>query len=238
MNEKRLFMGNIYIAYDTGVPQIGCTECGRCSSIMGISLCGITDRGCCHYFPEFTLVDIQRMAVLEGGKEALDTILSYEGTVVNDFNIYCKGPFDSVAYDKYIKSGNLLETGSIRDHTIFFRTCPFVIPGTGCKFPPRFRTTVCNFFVCSEIFDNISDHNALQEYLKERSRYSRWVYTESGILQHLMQEKGVSLKSDMDAALNFLKGMDQRSYDFPLLDPIAYESVSDEKGSPITTSTL
>lgn len=231
-------MGKIFITYDMGVPQIGCTECGGCGSIMGVSLCSITARGCCHYFPEFTLVDIQRMAVLEGGKEALQTILSCEGTIVNDFNIYCKGPFEREAYEKYINSGNLLETGSIHDHTIFFRTCPFVIPGKGCRFPPRFRTTVCNFFVCSEIFESINDQDALQEYLKERSRYSRWVYRESGILQHLLEENGLSLRSDIDAVLSFLAEIEQSCYDFPLLDPITYESASDEKGNPRTTSTL
>ncbi|HEX2947779.1 MAG TPA: hypothetical protein VHT96_17720 [Clostridia bacterium] len=231
-------MGNIYITYDMGVPQIGCAECGKCNSIMGISLCSITARGCCHYFPEFTLVDIQRMTILEGGRKALDTILSYEGTVVNDFNIYCKGPFEKDAYDEYINSGNLLETGSIHDHTIFFRTCPFVVPGSGCTFPPRFRTTVCNFFVCSEILDNVYDRDRLQEYLKERSRYSRWVYRESGILQHLLEENGLSLKSDMDTALDFLSGLEPSSYDFPLLEPITYVPASDEKGSPSTTSTL
>lgn len=238
MNEKRLIMGNIFISYDMGIPQLGCTECGKCNSIMGISLCGITARGCCHYFPEFTLVDIQRMAVLEDGRKALDTVLSYEGTVVNDFNIYCKGPFDKEAYDKYINSGDLLETGSIHDHTIFFRTCPFVVPGSGCRLPPRFRTTVCNFFVCSEIFESISERDRLNEYLKERSRYSRWVYRESGILQHLLEDNGLSLKSGMDAALDFLAGLEQSSYDFPLLEPITYVPVSDEIGNPSTTSIL
>ena len=231
-------MGNIYVTYDMGVPQIGCTECGKCTSIMGVSLCGITARGCCHYFPEFTLVDLQRIALLSGGKEALDTILSYEGTVVNDFNIYCRGPFDSKAYERYVNSGKLVETGSIHDHTIFFRTCPFVVPGVGCKFPPRFRTMVCNFFVCSEIFESINDQDTLKEYLKERSRYSRWIYRESGLLQYLLEEKGLSLKSDLDAALSFLAEIEQSSYDFPLLDPITYGSVLDEIVSPRTTSTL
>lgn len=216
-------MEKIFIDYDMGVPQIGCTECGKCSSIMSKSLCAVTDRGCCHYFPEFTLVDIQRMVTLEGGWEALQTILSNPGTIINNYNIYSKGFFDREGYDRYLSSGNLLETGSIRDHTIFFRCCPYVIPGKGCKFPPRFRTTVCNFFICSEILERPDIKERSLEYLEERSRYSRWVYRESGILQHILTESGLSLADNLDACLEMLAGMEQSLYEFPELEPILFE---------------
>ncbi len=217
-------MGNIFIFFDMGVPQIGCTDCFNCKSIMGKSLCDIKNRGCCHYFPEFTLVDIQRMAVLEGGRKAIDHILSYPGTKVNRFNFYCTGPFDKEAYEKYIASGELLETGSIRDHTIFFRTCPFVSPGKGCTLPARFRTTVCNFFICSEVLDNIDNQYLLEDYLKERSRYSRWVYRESGILQHLLEESGLDLVKDLWGSVDMLAELYQSSYDFPMLEPAEFSS--------------
>lgn len=215
-------MGNIYLFYDMGVPQIGCTDCGKCNSVMGKSFCKVVNRGCCHYFPEFTLVDLQRMAVLEGGREALDIILANPASTINHFNIYAKGPFEKELYEEYIKSGNLLETGSIRDHTIFFRTCPFVLPGVGCQFPPRFRTTVCNFFICSEILAKAEIYEALEDYLKERTRYSRWVYRESGILQHLLEEKGLNLISNLSESLEFLAGLEPSNYHFPELEPIVY----------------
>lgn len=219
-------MGNIYIFFDHGIPQIGCTDCGKCNSVMGKSLCSIKNRGCCHYFPEFTLVDIQRMALLEGGLKALDIILSNSGTIVNKYNIYSKGLFDKEAYDKYIAVGNLLETGSIRDHTIFFRTCPFVSPGSGCKLPVRFRTTVCNFFVCEEILQQAEYQYVLKEYLQERSRYSRWVYRESGLLQHILEEKGLDLISDLPGTLKLLAEVGLEEYEFPMLEPLTYHSGS------------
>lgn len=245
-------MGNIYVFFDMGVPQIGCTDCGNCRSIMGKSLCGIVNRGCCHYFPEFTLVDIQRMVVLEGGRKALDTIFSNPGTIVNSFNIYAKGLFDKEAYDEYLAGGNLLETGSIRDHTIFFRTCPFVKPGSGCKLPPRFRTTVCNFFVCEEILRQADLQDVIKDYMQERSRYARWIYRESGILQHVLEENGLNLKNNFKASLELLAELGQMDYDFPMLEPVAFRSVpgtfpvssgpsasgTDTNGAPITTSTL
>lgn len=220
-------MGNIFIFFDMGVPQIGCTDCGHCKSIMGTSLCEIKNRGCCHYFPEFTLVDIQRMAVLEGGRKALEIILSYPGTKVNRFNLYSTGHFNKDAYEKYIMSGELLETGDIRDHTIFFRTCPFVEPEKGCRLPARFRTAVCNFYICSEVLGNVADPEILEEYMKERSRYARWVYRESGILQHLLEENDLDLIDDFHGTLNKLAELYQQDYDFPILEPAVFRSGTD-----------
>lgn len=217
-------MGNIFICLDMGVPQAGCTDCGKCNSIMGRSLCEIKNRGCCHYFPEFTLVDIQRMAALDGGQEALSLILSNPGTVINSYNIYSKGPFDKEAYDKYITSGNIFETGSIKDHTIFFRTCPFVKPGSGCTLPPRFRTTVCNFFICTEILEHPDSQDDLNSFLEERSRYVRWVYRESGILQHLLAENGLNLISDFTASIDLLAEITPSCYEFPSFEPVSYSS--------------
>jgi len=218
-------MGNLYIHYDMGIPQVGCTDCGKCQSIIGKSLCKIINRGCCHYFPEFTLVDIQRMATLEGGQKALDMILSNPGTIVNRYNIYSKGLFDKEAYDHYLESGNIMETGDIRDHTIFFRTCPFVQPGTGCKLPPRFRTTVCNFFICSEIIERPDLQDAFRSFIEERSRYTRWIYRESGILQHILTENNLDLISDFSASINLLAEMNPNNYEFPAFEPISFESM-------------
>lgn len=215
-------MGNIYIDYDMGVPQIKCTDCGKCSSIIGKSLCNVTARGCCHYFPEFTLVDIQRMVLLEEGEQALGLILSHPGTIINNFNIYSKGSFDKAAYDQYISSGNLMQAGSIRDHTIFFRSCPFVEPGRGCKLPPRFRTTVCNFFICEEILERQDLQGYFVEYVEERSRYSRWVYRESSVLAHILADHGISLITDFDASLKLLASIGQNCYEFPRLEPVSY----------------
>ncbi len=217
-------MGNIYVSYDMGVPQIGCTDCGKCESIMGRSLCDITNRGCCHYFPEFTLVDIQRMSTLEGGRKALGVILSNPGTIINSFNIYSKGHFDQAAYDKYISSENIMDAGSIKDHTIFFRTCPFIIPGIGCKLLPRFRTTVCNFFICAEIIERPDLRDDFKVYMKERSRYARWIYRESGILQHILAENGLNLISHFSASIDMLAEINPSCYDFPSFEPVSYTS--------------
>lgn len=215
-------MGNIYIENDFGVPRMVCTDCGKCDSIMGKSLSSISNRGCCHYFPEFTLADIHRMAVLPGGSDALGTILANPGTVINNYNIHAKGYFDKAGYEAYLAGGDLLETGSIRDHTIFFRACPFVKPGSGCMLPPRFRTAVCNFFVCSEIIERPDHREEFEKYLKERTRYSRWMYRESTELQHILTENGLSLSADLKGSLELLKGLELSLYEFLDLPAVEY----------------
>lgn len=217
-------MSKIYMENDLGVPQMACDVCGKCDSIMGKSLCSIKNRGCCHYFPEFSLVDIQKMAVMDGGNDALDIILSNPGTIINHYNIYSKGQFEKEAYEKYISSGIKLETGSIKDHTIFFRTCPFVKPGSGCNLPVRFRTIVCNFFICQEILERPDLEEKFKPYLEERSRYFRWIHRENRILQHILLENGLDLISDFKGSLNLLSEVGLNVYEFPPLDPVEFDS--------------
>lgn len=215
-------MGKIFVEYDCGVPQLACTDCGSCGSVMAKSLCGTVSRGCCHYFPEFTLAEIQRMLYLPDGRKALDIILAHPGTVINNFNLHVKGYFDKEEYDHYIARGDLLETGPIKDHTIFFRACPFVVEGVGCTFPVRFRSTVCNFFICSEILDNPEYCNDFRFYIEERMRYSRWIYRESTELQHILTESGINLVVDLNGALKLLSELPLNEYEFPVLEPVEY----------------
>lgn len=215
-------MGRVYLEYDNGVPQLACTFCGGCDSVMGRSMAGILNRGCCHYFPEFSLAEIQRMIHITGGREALEIILGNPETVVNNFSIHAKGQFYKDEYEKYIASGKPLETGSIKDHTIFFRTCPFVKEGWGCIFPVRFRTTVCNFFICAEILERPELQQEFEEYIMERSRYSRWIYRESTDLQHILIENNVNLVIDFAHSLKLLAEIPLSIYDFPKLPPIEF----------------
>lgn len=215
-------MGKVFVDEDCGVPQLGCTDCGKCSSLMGRSLCSIKDRGCCHYFPEFNLAEIHRIVKLPGGMDVLDIILGHPGATVYNYYIHVKGSFDQQGYEEYLQKGELLETGSIRDHTIFFRSCPFVKPREGCSFPPRFRTTVCNFFLCVEILENPEYQLQFREYMEERTRYSRWIYRESTELQHILMEQGVNLVTDFSRCMELLRGLPLNEYEFPRLPAVEY----------------
>ena len=60
-------MEKIFITNTEGTPQFGCSLCYKCNSIFGKSLCKVKNRGCCWYFPKFTLYDIQKMIKSEEG---------------------------------------------------------------------------------------------------------------------------------------------------------------------------
>ena len=215
-------MSKMFIDYDYGVPRIVCTDCGICNSVMGKSLCGKINRGCCHYFPDFNLAEIHRLLMLPGGQSALETILNNCGTVVNNFNILVKGTFDNEGYEVYIKNGCSEEYPTINDHTIFFRSCPFVKPGVGCSLPCRFRTTVCNFFVCSEILDIPALRLEINPYIKERDRYSRWIHRESIELQHVLNINNTNLIINFERSIEILKDLPLNNYEFPELVPVEY----------------
>lgn len=214
-------MSKVYLENCNEVPRLVCTDCGSCSSVMGTSLGSIRGRGCCSYFPEYNLTEIQRIVKLPGGREALDIILKNPGTVVHNYYIHAKGKFERQAYEKYIEEGNLIET-PIRDHTIFFRTCPFVIPEKGCLLEPQFRSTVCNFFVCSEILENPDRIQEFNTYINERVRYSHWIYRESQELQHILVENGLNLTGDLEGSLKLLSELELSLYEFPQLPEVCY----------------
>ena len=95
-------MDKIFLKDADGTPQFGCTSCYKCSSIFGKSLCKIKNRGCCWYFPKFTLYDIQKMVRTTEGIETLNMILKLPNVKIYNYYIHAVGSFDKDSYDKYI----------------------------------------------------------------------------------------------------------------------------------------
>lgn len=213
-------MKKIYTDLDEGTPRYICSGCSNCSSVIGKSLCKVKNRGCCWYFPKFYLYDIQKMSKSMDGLIVLDKIRNNPDTEIYNYFIHGKGYFDKEGYDEYLKSNNQVETEYIEDHSIFFRACPFVKPGRGCSLPPRFRTFVCNFFICKEIVESIKGNNIFKIYENERLRYSRWLDWENEGLRHVLTEKGITLAKDFDETVKFLQDLPIDEYQFPYLEPI------------------
>ena len=214
-------MDYIYIDFDEGVPRLAYTGCSRCSSLVGLSLCRTKNRGCCHYFPKFYPVEIQRMCHSEQGMELLKNIVEMPNTVLFDDHILVKGSYDYILHQKMLNEGLVPLDGNIKDTSVFFRTCPFVRSGMGCTLPPRFRSYVCNFFICSEIMDNPVYKNMLEPYIRERESYIRFLDWENNQLLMAMRGEGITLSKNFYAAVEFLKNTEINMYDFPELDPVA-----------------
>lgn len=213
-------MEKIFVTSDEGIPQFVCTGCSQCSSLMGESLCEVINRGCCSYFPKFNLYDIHRMSLTLEGLNTLERIKSQDNTTIHDWHIHAKGFFDQYSYNKYLQSGNLINTDDIKDHSIFFKACPFVKPGYGCTLAPKFRTYVCNFFICREILDSIQPQELFNPYIDERKRYVSWVEWEVSGLKQLLSEQNLTLAKNFDECIRILQGIPLNSYEFAVLPPI------------------
>ncbi|HHY77916.1 MAG TPA: hypothetical protein GX498_05345 [Clostridiales bacterium] len=213
-------MIRIYVELDNNVPRYACTNCSTCDSLIGKSLCKVKNRGCCWYFPKFTLLDIQRMSKTPDGLKALNRIISNPSTQIYNYYIHAKGFFDESGYKRYMDSGMLIEGDYLEDHTVFFRSCPFVKSGKGCTLPPRFRTFVCNFFLCKEVSEVAKSHELFERYEKERLRYSRWLDWENESLKYHLSQKNITLQENFAEVIKELQDLELSQYEFPYLEPI------------------
>ncbi|NLM09255.1 MAG: hypothetical protein GX213_00405 [Clostridiaceae bacterium] len=213
-------MAFIYIDFDEGIPRLAYSGCSRCSSLIGVSLSQIKNRGCCYYSPKFYPVEIQRMCHSEEGLAVLDSIISMPDTVIHDDHILVKGSYDIILHEKMMKDGLVPLGGNVTDTSVFFRTCPFVRSGSGCTLSPRYRSYVCNFFICSEILDNPDYKDKLKPYLRERENYIRFLEWENNQLIMAMRGEGLTFRKNLNGAIEFLKNIGINQYDFPKLEPI------------------
>lgn len=212
-------MIKIDLEIDQGIPQYGCSSCWNCQSVFGKSLCSINNRGCCWYFPKFSLYEIHKMVKTEEGLETLKNIINLPKTKIHNYYIHAEGYFDELGYNEYIKNEYEYDT-KIKDKTIFFRACPFVEAGKGCTLPKRYRSYVCNFFICDDILKKAEKHEEFNKYINERNSYARWIEWENVSLESLFMEQRLNLVNNFDEIINILKDMPLRECEFRNLEPI------------------
>lgn len=212
-------MIKIDLKIDQGVPQYGCSSCYNCKSEFGKSLCEIKNRGCCSYFPKFNLYDIHKMVKEEEGMETLKRILALPKVEIKNYYIHAKGYFDEEGYNLYKNNGEL-DNFRVRDKTIFFRACPFVKSGEGCTIKAKYRSYVCNFFICEEVVNQIKDNEIFKLYEEERDRHVKWISWENTALEYYFISEKLNLIKNFNEIINILKEMPLREYEYRALEAI------------------
>ena len=208
--------------FNENVPVYSCTNCSNCKSLFGKSFSSITNRGCCFYFPKFNLLDIHRMSKSPYGLDTLSRIISNKNTKIFHYYIHAKGKFDNKNYTDFISNGsnrNFIKTcelKNIQDMTMFFRTCPFVKSNYGCTLPQKYRTPICNFFICNEVKKNL-DYNIIKIYEQESINYWHWYNWESSNLESFLKEHNINLKDNFYECIKIFKNLPFYEYEFPKL---------------------
>ncbi|MGL4774217.1 MAG: hypothetical protein ACRC2K_11670 [Clostridium sp.] len=207
------------IEFDKDISRYSCDSCSRCASEIGTSYCNPKYRGCCFYFPKFNLVDIQRMLQDEEGEKTLNKILSHKGTIINKYHLHAIGSFDELSYNEFMKTYEEKDN-SLEDKTLYFKSCPFVVDGVGCTIPPRFRTPVCNYFLCKEIKTKAKNQDLIKAYEKEASSFYKWYDYENESLKYILIEEGLNLQTNLQKTFKILKKEGRNIYEFPPIKEI------------------
>jgi hypothetical protein len=159
------------------------------------------------------------MVKSEEGLKILDRILNLPKVKVYNYYIHAKGYFDEIGYKKYLESEQAHQN-DVEDKSIFFRACPFVKPGIGCTLSEKYRSYVCNFYICDEILRQVEKYDVFKDYIKERNNYVKWIEWENRSLEILLREKGLNLVNNFDEVISLLKDIPLENYEFPNLAPI------------------
>lgn len=213
-------MSSLYVDFDDELPRYGCDSCDKCNSLMGQSLCSVKNRGCCWYFPKFNLLEIQRMSLTLEGLKTLKIIIKNPNTTVYKYYIHSKGFFDKEGYEEYLNSNNLIESDGLQDHSIFFRACPFVKEGYGCTIPAKYRSYICNFFICKDVTSRLLQPDKYEIYKRERDSYVKWIHWENENLEYMLKENNLNLIDHWQECLELLRNTPMEHYEFPKLEPI------------------
>ena len=106
---------------------------------------------------------------------------------------------------------------------MFFRACPFIEPGKGCSLDIKYRSFICNFFICDEITEKLDNNSEFKRYIEERDNYIRWIEWENSSLEALLRQQKLNLVNNLNEVIETLKGINLNEYNFPELNDIHLE---------------
>lgn len=181
-------------------PIFKCNSCKNCTSMESTNMLGI-NRGCCFYFPKYSLIDIKN--IINFKKDFLFKLITKENVITHDYFIEVKGTFDKTAYSNFAKNsteGEFSKYGNF-DKTLFFKKCSFITP-KGCSIDFRLRPHQCNLYLCRNLSENSS--YLCKNYSRERKDYFAYCnYMNTTLIQYF-KDNLLTLKNNFKQSVNFL----------------------------------
>lgn len=198
-------------------PIFKCNYCGHCSKEMeATSLTSVKNRGCCWYFPKYTLFNIKN--ILNMGKEDfIISILNNKNSHISSYSIEIKGSFDGEKYEKFIKENEHIE--HCFDYKLFFRNCSFVTD-KGCSLDFSLRPHPCNLYLCRNVISSCGEYYS--PFSRERKDYFSYCNYYNDYLKYSLIDKNLDLISSPLATLEFLKNISIPTFQPNKIDSIVF----------------
>jgi len=208
----------IYESHDS-IPVFKCTLCGSCSGIETENHLGL-NRGCCFYFPKYTLITLRKIASHD--RAFLDWLHRHPDAVIDDYELVIRGDFDSIAHDDFLRqlTDEVRERYRHFETSLLFRKCRFVSE-KGCAIAFNLRPHPCNLYLCRGVIDRCGD--AVRDFARERKDYFAYCHYMNGLLEEALRSQDLTLKSDFQKTIDMLLATPVDSFSFSELGPIGFE---------------
>lgn len=203
-----IFMFTLSCEFKDNIPVFHCDTCGNCKDfIESISYIGL-NRGCCWYFPRYTLMDIKNIINI-GKIDFIYSLIKNANSKISQYFIEVHGFYDSIKHKVYCKNNNpQLDF----DSKLFFRVCPFV-GKKGCTIDFQLRPHPCNLYLCREIIKKSGE--SYKKYCRERKDYYSYCNYFNDSLKYELMDKDIHFLKDFSKSLKIIK-----SFNIPSYEPI------------------
>lgn len=209
---------NISYEVTNNTPIFKCSFCNNCTSMESTNMLGIK-RGCCFYFPKYSLIDIKNITNFK--EDFLFKLITKKNVIIHDYFLEVKGTFDKTAYSRFIKNSTeeeLSKYGSF-DTRLFFKKCFFITPN-GCSIDFRLRPHQCNLYLCRKLSE--SSNHSYAKYSRERKDYFAYCnYINTMLIQYL-RENFLTLKNNFKQSVNFLEKIKIDNFFFSKLENLKF----------------
>lgn len=219
-------MFSLSYEFNNNIPVFKSNFCGKCSGTLeSTSLITEKMRGCCWYFPNYTLVDIKNI-FSHNRIDFIYSLLKLQNSHISQYHIEVKGSFDSKAFFKYLMENEYVEPAEKAfDAKLFFRLCPF-FDTNGCSIDFSLRPHPCNLYLCRKIIEKCG--NNYIPYSNERKDYYSYCNYFNESIKHVLMENKVDLLINPEASLSIIENFELPDFEPRKLDKLLFFDKNEE----------
>lgn len=198
--------------FKNNIPVFHCNICGKCKGFTESTSYIAINRGCCWYFPKYTLMDIKNIITI-GKIDFIYSLLKSTNSIISQYFIQVHGFYNENRYKLY-KENNI--TNSNFDSKLFFKACPF-IGKNGCTINFGLKPHPCNLYLCREVIKGAG--NLYKDYSMERKNYYSYCNYFNESLKYELMDNHADLLNYTSRTLEIIEASDVPNYE-PIKLPV------------------